>query len=206
MQFRPSALRHGIVFGFLLGLLIPRGALCENGTLAIYSDRDARDCALAVPPGTTRNLFVVFVPEGATRSGIVGAEFRLDVSAASGYLMLSVQPLQEGMIGFPSIGDVLSGGATVAWAQCSNSLAIPLLQVQVMNLGAGAPDATLHIRARSNPSNASLDCPLITLCDAPHYSGVCIFGGVGVLNATSDVACGSGAQKKQWTGVKALYR
>jgi hypothetical protein len=204
MQLSSSALRHGIriVLLLLVAVAMPRGGAASEGLLGIYSDLQATACDLAVPVGASRTFYVVFVPDGSTRGGIQGAEFQVDASEASGYLIASEESMGDISVG----GGAFSGGTSIGWAQCQSDLAIPVLKFQVLNVGSGASDAPLQVRARSNPTNPTFACALANLCDAPTFTQVCVSKGVGFLNATGDVACGSGAQKRKWSGVKALYK
>ena len=145
----------------------------------------------------------MFLPDGDTRGGINALEFQVDPKNADGYMVMNEQLMVAGAI---SGGGALTGGISMAWADCVNELSIPVLEFQVLNLGQGAADAPLRVGARARPTNPEFACALARLCDGPAFTAICISGGQGVLNATSEVACGSGAQKKKWSRVKALYR
>jgi len=201
MRFLASALRHGM-FALLLVCALTLPASAGEGQFGLFTNDRGTDCTLTVNSGATRTFYLLFEPQGGTRGGVIGFEFQIDASGASGYLMLSEQPNEMVMV----LGRALSGGTNLAWATCHSGTVIPVMTIQVMNLGSGAADAPLVIREHSSPSNPNFPCPLANLCDKPAYTTVCVSGGVGFLNATSDVACGSGAKKSQWTGVKALYR
>jgi hypothetical protein len=205
MHLSSSALRHGMLVALLLVLTLsaPCESLGSEGSLGIYSDPEASRCDLAVPSGATRTFYVVFVPAASTRGGIHGMEFQIDTSQATGYLIASEAPMDPSTV---VLGRAFSGGLQIAWTECQSGLAIPVLSFQVLNLGSGASDAPLQVRAHGTPSNTMFDCAHANLCDFPTFTKVCVSNGVGILNATGDVACGSGAQKKKWTGVKALYK
>ena len=176
----------------------------ELGGAAPRQFRNGEHCDLTVPPGTTRSFYVVFLPDGGTRAGISGAEFQLDTREAPGYLVTTPQFLNDPTV---ILGNPLSGGTIVTWnPDCRNGLAIPLMRFDVLNLGSGSANAPLYVREKNSPSNTNFPCALVNLCNAPVFSSVCVSSGVGFLNASGEVACGSGAQKRQWTGVKALYR
>jgi hypothetical protein len=174
-----------------------------NGALGIFTDTSASNCDLSVARGQTRTFYVVFLPEGDTRGGINGVEFQVDPKYAGDYLVMGEQLAVAGAI---SEGQALAGGVTMAWAECNNELVIPVLAFQVLNLGNGASDTPLFVGARARPTNPNFNCALAILCDFPTHTSICISGGQGVLNATSEVSCGSGAHKKKWSRVKALYR
>jgi len=203
MQFLASALHRGVACALLCLLLGTGVSRASEGTLGIFEDSRATSCNLSVSPGQTRTFYVVFAPEGSTRGGIYGMEFQVNTQNASGYLVMNEVASEESLI---HLGTATSGGIGLAFGKCVSAVTIPIVRFDVLNLGSGAKDAPLFVGAHSRPSNANFPCALANLCDHPAYTAVCISGGVGVLNASTDVACGSGAQKKQWSRVKALYR
>lgn len=202
MQSLSSALRRSVPCALLSLLLATSPSLAGEGSLGIFEDSRATSCNLSISPGATRTFYVVFAPDGSTRGGIYGMEFQVNAQSANGYMVMNEALTVQGI----KSGNVLSGGATMGFGECKSGVTIPIVRFEVMNLGNGDTDAPLFVGAKSPPSNQLWDCPLANLCDNPIYTAVCVAGGVGVLNAGSDVACGSGAQKKKWSRVKALYR
>lgn len=197
------ALRHGLLTLCICSFLAVPISHAGNGAIAIFTDTNASSCDLNISVGAIQTFYVVMAPDGTTRSGITGVEFQVDPSKASGYLILGEQSMSNVTI---ELGTALSGGINLVWASCINDLTIPILQFQILNTGAGIVDAPLLVGAHSNPSNAIFPCALATLCDAPAFTSVCITGGQGILNASYEVSCGSGAQKRKWSRVKALYK
>jgi len=66
-------------------------------------------------------------------------------------------------------------------------------------------DTWLRFVAGNPPSNASFPCPLVTLCDAPAFSSLCITGGSFLMNPTGE-SCSVGVEEETWSGIKKLYR
>jgi len=203
MQSLSSALLSGVLLVSLCLSFAAPTSWAGEGSLGIFENTQASSCKLNVSPGDTRTFHVVFAPDGSTRGGVIGMEFQVDTQSASGYLVLNEVTSEHGLV---TVGNATSGGLNVAFGECLNNVTIPLVRFDVINLGNGTSDAPLFVGAHSNPSNDLFECALANLCDAPAFTAVCIAGGVGVLNASSDVACGSGAQRKKWSRVKALYR
>lgn len=96
-------------------------------------------------------------------------------------------------------------GMNVVSDQCQNRVPIPIYSFQVQNLGGGR-DGILQIEAKNPPTNPTFPCPLVTLCNAPSYTTVCIEPGVAVLNPSGAIKCGSTAEASEWGRVKELYR
>jgi hypothetical protein len=177
--------------------------MAGEGSLGIFEDAQATSCRLSLAPGATRTFYVVFLADGSTRGGIHGTEFQVNTRNASGYLLTNEALLVPGS---NPVGNFLSGGVIIGFSECQNGATVPIARFDVTNLG-GAVDAPLFLGAKSPPSAPTFFyCPLANLCDHPAYTKVCISGGVGFLNASDEVACGSGAQMKEWSRVKAFYK
>ncbi len=200
-----SCRRFAVLVAMLLCVAAVPSAWAQiNGTLGIFFDPYAKECAGPVSIGSARALYVLFLPEGDTRGGITGVEFRIDASAASGYSFrgeavampsaIRVGPLEVGGPGLSVVSD-----------QCHSRAPIPILSFQVQNLGGGT-DGGLRIAAKDPPWNPNFPCPLVTLCDNPAFTKVCIAPGLAVLNPSGAIHCGSSAESSEWGRVKELYR
>ncbi len=55
------------------------------------------------------------------------------------------------------------------------------------------------------PSSVSFPCPLVTLCNAPIFTAVCVTGGSFLINPNAE-SCAVGVEKETWSGIKTLYR
>lgn len=174
----------------------------SNGVLGIFFDDRADNCSAKFTIGTSRTLYVLLLPEGDTRGGITTAEFSIDASGASGYSFSSEQVMGGGSAIF---GPAVGPGLNVFYPSCKNGLPIALLSLKVTNLSGGA-DAVVEIAAKSPPLNPNFDCPLVTLCDSPAYTKVCIMPDRAVFNPTGALRCGIASEKSDWGRVKELYR
>ena len=66
-------------------------------------------------------------------------------------------------------------------------------------------DTMLQFVAGNPPSSAAFPCVLVTLCDAPQFTALCVAGGAFLINPV-DGSCAVAVEKKTWTGIKSLYR
>jgi hypothetical protein len=178
------------------------GTVCAGGLLGVFFDPNAQNCSGNVPTAGTATLYVCFVPLGSASGGITGVEFRID-PGNGGYLLQSASTVGAGWY---LLGDPISGGANVAFGECLSGTAIAILRFAVLNPGGGASDTELHVIAKTRPSNPNFVCPLVTLCDEPRYTALCVEGGKTILNPSAPRPCGSGQEQTEWSKVKALYR
>lgn len=196
-----SPIRRAFVFLALAAAVMSPGATwAQNGVLGIYADRNGDACSAALGAGRVTTLYVVFLPRGATMSGITGAEFRIDTSGASSYLFQDERAIDAALY----IPSALGSGANVAFADCDSRTAIPLLRFQVYNAGSGASNARLRLTHKNPPPNASFPCPLAVTCS--DFALVCVDAGEFVLNPATSVTCAGGTADSKWSRVKELYR
>jgi hypothetical protein len=184
-----------------MGLAIASPA-CAEDLLGVFFDTSAQTCSGNVPTAGTATLYVCCVPTGSASGGITGAEFRID-PGNGGYLVQGGSPMGSG---WAVIGNAFSGGVNVAFGECLTGSAIAILQFTVLNPGGGAHDSELHVIAKSRPSNPNFPCPLVTLCDDPAFTTVCVEGGKTILNPSAPRPCGSSRENTVWSRVKGLYR
>ena len=199
----PRCLSHAIV---LLGcawlaILVPARPAAADGLLGVFLDRDASDCNLIVPSAGSATVYVVFLPGGSTSGGITGAEFRIDHAAAGSYVLQNEH--SEAPVWF---GSALGSGVNTAFTGCQGGLAVPLLRFQMLNPGGGSADVEIRIGPRQPPSNAFFPCPLVTLCNEPAYTAVCVTPGKSIVNPSRPRPCGSSREAANWGQVKDLYR
>ena len=175
-----------------------------NGILGVFFDTNGSTCEGTVPLGGIRTLYVLLAADGDTRGGIAGAEFRIETNA-SGYRFFGDNVI---LPGGNKLGDPLGSGTNVYTNyenNCTNGTVVPILSFQVQSLS-GGNDAVISIEPKNPPSSTNFSCPLVTLCDYPTFTSVCLRPGKAVLNSTGSVVCGSGAASSEWGRVKELYR
>jgi hypothetical protein len=175
----------------------------QDGMLGIYFDTSGSECSGTVPTASFATLYVLLLPEGATTSGAIGAEFRIETPAGGAFFFSGEQAAAGANV---FLGSAFGDGANIAFPVCQSGSAVPILSFQVFSSGVPASDAVLRVRHRLPPSDPMFTCPVAVLCDAPTYSEVCTEGGLAVLNPSGQVACGSSRIDSQWSRVKDLYR
>ena len=116
-----------------------------------------------VPTASLATLYVLMKCEGATTSGITGAEFRIETPAGGAFLFTGEQPAAGAI---PQLGSAFGAGTNIAFPDCRSSSVVPILSFQVYSSGAPATDVVLRVRAKSPPTNPAFSCPLATLSGA----------------------------------------
>ena len=189
-----------VVLAVAAVLCVAAPASARNGMLGIFFDQYGSQCAGTIRQGGVGQMYVVFLPAGDTRDGITGVEFSIEMQDASGYNVLATQPLL-----LTGLGDAFAGGVNIVNGECLTNLAIPVLSIQVQNLSGGS-NAKFVVRVHGNPSVKGLPCALVTLCDAPAYTAMCVETGKAVINPTGSTTCGSNSESAEWSRIKELYR
>ena len=180
----------------------PTAAWAQNGVLGIFADPNGDACSATLGSGRTTTLYVVFLPRGATMSGITGAEFRIEATNASGFQFHDERAIDAAVY----LGTALGSGANVAFTDCKSRTAIPLLRFQVYNSGSGASNVRLRVVHKNPPFNPNFPCPLAVMCSDFDFAPVCVEAGEFVLNPSGSVTCAGGAADSEWSRVKELYR
>jgi hypothetical protein len=198
MSARFARLGVGIVAALVVAAAPAAAQL--NGMLGIFFDEYGSQCSASISPGGVTQAYVVFLPDGETRTGITGAEFRIEMQDADGYNVLAWQSLLP-----VALGDPFADKVNVATGECLTGLAIPLLTVQIQNISGGS-NAKLVVKVGEDPSKRDFPCALVTLCDTPIHTPVCALTGKAVINPTGGVECGSNSESAEWSRIKGLYR
>ena len=181
--------------------------------------------------GTTTNGFLQGSVWANDVDGLTGAEFSIFCNQYLNHdltLVFASEPSSL-QLGDPLLkeclrycwwtprGPVDSGGGTnLAFTACQGGARVRLFTF-VLFEKAPTQDIEFHIMAHR--SNWHLNCPLITLCDAPAYTKMCVSTDSSVPDAVinpQDVSavpnCPSasgglvGVQPASWSAVKSLYR
>ena len=173
------------------------GTAFADGLLGVFFDDQAQTCSGDVP--TLATLYLCFQPSGSTSGGITGVEFRIESSDAHYTFMGTTIIVDSAVVGSPL-------NATMGFSSgCQSGGTIAILRFTVQNYG-GTQNAEIHVVAKDPPSNRFFPCPLVTLCDEPSFTTVCIEGGKTILNPSAPRPCGSSRVQAEWSKVKALYR
>jgi hypothetical protein len=176
-----------------------------GGTIQIAFDPLGEQTCGAISVGVPTTLYIVARRSGPAECGVTGAELRL-LGMPSDWYASAVVPT-----GAINLGDVLgSRGANMAYGSCQRPGSSPVLLYTVQVLATSVvSDHMLRITARTPPANPNFDCPLITLCDVPQFSIVCMAGSMAWINPSTDAACHDvsvSIEPRAWGAVKDLYR
>src|SRR5262245_25172922 len=80
-----------------------------------------------------------------------------------------------------SIGSPISGGANIAFPSCRSGPFVLLYTIQSLSL-APIPPTIMQTQKHSTPTNILFQCPLVTLCDGPVFTKLCVNTGRAALN------------------------
>jgi hypothetical protein len=110
-----------------------------------------------------------------------------------------------------SLGNPLGPeGGNVAYSSCQSPSAGPVLWYTIsIYATTEVTDHVVEVIARTPSSNPFFNCPLVTLCDVPIYSIVCMAGSQARINPPVGVTCNDvvvGVEPRTWSAVKDLYR
>ena len=178
--------------------------LCVQGSQAssigVFFAPDGSDCDGIAAAGSPFTLYVGAVLGGdAAAGGITGAEFRLDGVDPAWSRVISPSPAAN-----LSLGNPIGGGCNIAFPACQPGPYVHLYTIELTAIGLVSP-TTFAVRRHAVCSDCSWPCALVTKCDAPIFTKVCVAGGQAFLNDPSR-ACSVGVQMEAWSTVKALYK
>jgi len=139
------------------------------------------DCDIQMGPLCSATMYVYGLLQGASTTGITGAEYSIEFAPASlRSNWLFTETFVPGSL-------VLGGGAiapspqvrgvNIAFPNCQtgNGTRVLLETIDVLRLDFVAwNEITLKVVKHDRPSSQFFQCPLFTLCDAPVYTKVCV--------------------------------
>jgi len=194
-------LRYGLLAAaaiLLLTSMAPRAAFAS--CIAISKDSTFVDCrAIIAPPFMLGQIYVVAALFGdAANDGITGAEFRIQDFPATWFP--SATPNSAGT----SIGDPFGAGCNITFPSCQNTPSYTVLLYTLTYLPTDAGVHNTNVVAASPPSNPQFDCPVMTLCDTPLFTQLCVTGGYFRFNDKGP--CELAIEQARWGEVKALFQ
>lgn len=165
-------------------------------SIGIFADVGGGSCAVTAPLASPFQYYVL-VRLGPL-SGVTGAEFRIEGVDPAWFTTVSPQPL----ICDPGCPDFVGDGGAVTFPSCQapGSGQMVLLTIQSIAF-VPIPTRTLRIEAARFPSHPGFACPLVTLCDPPVFTRMCVAGGAAVVNG----ACTVAVRDRTWSSVKAMF-
>jgi len=154
--------------------------------------------------GLATPMYIVMRPGGAAL-GITGAEFWISGLPAGWLTIVTPSPLSSVALGNP-FATLPPFRANIAFASCqppNGAGIIPLYTITVIPMSP-VSDAFLTVQVANPPSNVAYTSAIVTLCDAPLYTAVPVYGGQFIINPLSR-HCTVGVEEKSWSGVKNLF-
>lgn len=170
-------------------------------SIGIFGDPSGATCNINAPAGVPSNLWILAIP--GPLGGITGAEFKIQHPWTPGVDALFINtpnPAANVALGDPW-GFI---GANVAFPVCQIGGVVNLFAVTMIPLNpVTTANVTLGIVARTPPNNPAFDCQLLTMCDAPEYTSICVGGGEAFVNSSRN--CTVAVESTTWSQMKSLY-
>lgn len=142
-------------------------------TIMMSPDPGFSGCIINEPPLLVNQTFYVgFWDNSSGLGGITGAEYRVTGLPAGYIASATANPAAI------FIGDPLGNGTNIAFSECQGigGFIVPLLTIEVLRFMEETEPLALFIEARSPPANPFFDCSLVTLCDNPAFTKLCVPG------------------------------
>ena len=203
-------------------LLVQLAALCclvnwayaQETTIGVYVDAAGTQCTGTTSGGVIVGSVWVNLA-GAAAGGITGAEFRIENTHRS-ETTVGISPDPNATI---VLGDPFNlAGMNIAYEFCQTGPRVRLLTFTLTE-NVAVTDVELLLTQHYRPSNPSFGvCPLVTLCDGPVYTKVCVgmadsvhWRAVIDQSVVPTAACVPvsyplGLEPSTWGQVKQLYR
>ena len=182
-------------------------ALCLAGSasassIGVFFAPDASDCdADGVQPFAPFFMYIGAVLGGdAAAPGISGAEFQCTGVDPAWFNTVTPNPVSNLALGNP-----IAGGCNIAFPGCmvgGTGNFVLLYTIQSLAL-APVTGRTLSVLQHTTPSNPNFLCPLVTLCDGPVFTKLCVSGGQAFLNLGRP--CTVSVEQKSWSQVKSMF-
>jgi hypothetical protein len=180
-------------------MLTPCATTLHAQSIDVFTDAGGTNHCVVAPPGTPITFYIRFTPGGAA-TGITGAEFRI-----------------TGLVPNPPwFVNTVWFGLDVCWLECDPfgpgvRLAYPTCLTTAQNLGSVSgfvvgtfPQMEWTVVGHETPNAPPFGCPVVTLCDPPSFTRVCVTGGRTFVNWPG--GCPPLAvEAVTWSRVRSLY-
>ena len=179
---------------------MPAAGRCQS--IGIFADSGCETTCINM---TSSSFFQFYVKADLAGFGMSGASFRIEGLPN----VVFVQPVFDlpcfdCPCGFNGCSNPFTTpGIDMSWlGWCQSGPCLPLFRVLVF---AGTPpqDTVLRVVGRTPPLDPMFDCPMITLCDSPVFTRMCVAGGTAILNPSGE--CAVAVEAASWSGIKSLY-
>ena len=163
-----TAIRQFLLWLVLVTCLKPITTSAQE--IGIFGDQAGNWCMITAELGGAPVMAFILALD--VQSGITGAEFSIAGLPTNLYIAIP----QANPASNIALGDPFTTGANIAFPNCQTDAIVLLYSVILINTGDDAGDRTLVVQSRMPPTNPNFDCPLITKCDGPTFTSVCVFG------------------------------
>jgi len=220
--------------GLLLLALASGTGWAVNGNIGLYFDQAAALCQGSVPCGPPVRLYVYALLQGATLTGITGAEYKVRIGVDNnpdpGWLFQETFDPAATSIGAGAFNpvDPAARGINLAWPSCQlgDGTKVLLETVDILNTSCSTGELPLRVVKHDAPSNQFFQCPVLVMCDAPVFTKVCVGSNQTVCrnpeppfanNATCSTSgeafvnpvpgrnCTVAVEPRTWSSLKSLY-
>lgn len=161
-------------------LLLPSVGAGANGNIGLFFDDRGYSCDMQIPCGCKGRLYVFGLLQGASQTGITGAEYKIrtgrDSNPDPGWVFIETFDPTAVVLGAAmNPVDPYYHGVNVAWPACQQGDGYKVLieTVELWNVGC-AGELDLLVVKHDQASNEFFQCPYFVLCDAPVYTKVCL--------------------------------
>jgi hypothetical protein len=177
-------------------------------SIGAFFTADASDCDFQTPNFFTLHVIAILGGDAAA-AGISGAELRVtgledQAPAPTWFVSVTPNPAANVVIGNPTTA---GGGVNLGFPSCQAPMGGRVSLFTVSVFANGPPvlgERTFAVLRHTVPTNANFQCPLVTLCDPPTFTKVCVPGGEAFLNR-GEGTCTVGVQQTSWSQVKSLF-
>ncbi|HZL84949.1 MAG TPA: hypothetical protein VFD07_06165 [Candidatus Krumholzibacteria bacterium] len=186
------------------------GVYAQESTIGVYVDAAGTQCTGTTTGGVVIGSIWVDLA-GVAAGGFTGAEFRIDNSQMAN-TTVSVSPDPNANI---VLGDAFNqAGTNIVYPTCQTGPRVRLATFTLVEM-APVSDIWLQVTQKYTPTNWTFNCPLLTLCDGPVYTAVCVgernnsVHWTSVLNPSVGISAAClpvSVTNTSWSQVKDLYR
>lgn len=185
-----------VIASLVLALGLAGSAAAQS--IGVYWDQAGATCATSQAANTPGTMYVLATLGGAAAGGITGAEFRVDGFPANWFANVIPSPAATVVL-----GSALGTGCNIAFPSCQPGAGGIVLLYTVSYFAVDLQvNRVVSVLRHTTPGNANFACPLVTLCDPPLFTKVCVNGGQGIINGGN---CTVSVEQRSWSSVKSLF-
>lgn len=192
-------MRFRMLFGITALACALSAGRASAQSIGIFFDADGATCSRQQPANSLGTMWILAILGGSASAGITGAELQV-TGFPSGWVSTTSRSPQA-LFG---LGTPMAGGGALAFSECTTGNGGIVLLYRVDYLATSQVESTyLTVAGASQPGNRLLACPVVTLCDFPTFTKLCVRGGQAILNGPT---CTVGTEPATWSRVKNVYQ